>query len=145
MLHSMQFRTLFLIVCFLMSLCSIFCSKILTFPSFDLIHIASRFLSPNFKNFSKIYVSVNSPHFSVSAGIPWKKKQPKIWGEKIRKTRCSYNFDQVKSTFFPFDSFLLKTNRFEKILSWYSDRANLNVYILIDRPIQVEKEEMKIH
>ncbi len=115
------------------------------FPSFELIHIATRFLSPNFQKFSKIYVSVNSPHFSASAGILWKKKQPKICGEKIRKTRCSYNFDQVKSTFFPFDFFLLKINRFEKILSWYSDRANLNVYILIDRPIQVEKEEMKIH
>ncbi len=131
MLHSMQFLTLFLIVCFLMSLCSIFCSKILIFPSFELIHIATRFLSPNFQKFSKIYVSVNSPHFSVSAGIPWKKKQPKIWGEKIRKTRCSYNFAQGKMTTFFWKFSLMMIMWYWNIFLVYSERASRNLYLRV--------------
>ncbi len=108
-----------------------FCSKILIFPSFNLIHIATRLLNHNFKIFQKPMCQWIARIFLHRLVYP-EKKQPKICGEKIQKTRCSYNFIQEKMTTFFWKFSLMIIMWYSNIFVVYSERASRNIYLRVN-------------
>jgi hypothetical protein len=105
---------LFLIVCFLKSLSSVFVRKLRWFWSFDLTCIGTRFSRQNFIIFWRIFLSMNSLYFSTSIGLFSKKSNPKSGGKYPKNSRWFYNFGQVKMTTF-FSKF------FKILITWYSN------------------------